>query len=102
MKSMMLTACTTCAKMNVTNNCDVQIAMWIMIGIVAIVAICVVGFILLKYKELNASALSEVNKRKWEIEDKEYKRKTELLDLKLKKLNEADYISEIDKVLNEK
>lgn len=103
MKMTILTACEACAKMGrSTNCCDVKITMWIMIGIISVVVICAVSFVYLKCKELKAHALSETNKRNWAVEDKRYKTKSELLDMKLKKLNDADYISEIDRALNEK
>ena len=102
MKMTLLAACETCAKMRGTNCCDVEITKSIMTGIVLIAAICAAAYIVVKFIDACFKACQERKKKEWEEKEADRKRDRELLDMKLKKLNDADYISEITRVLNEK
>lgn len=89
-----------------TNWLDVAIVAIICLSVIAIVAICVFGY--KSIAEQKSESLLKSNKAKWENEreDKEDKKRAELLRLKLDRLKELDksiggeYIKEINKEID--
>ena len=84
--------CMSCLDKLATNQADVDIAIVIMLGIVAIAIISFVGLILMRLIANSSKKHSEERKRKWEEEDKDRKQKSELLSMKLELLKEQCFI----------
>ena len=59
-------ACLSCAKESTTNWADLEITKWIMCGIATIVAICVLGYIIVKLIDVCSKACQERKKKEWE------------------------------------
>lgn len=86
-----LAACEACAKMRVTNCCDVKITESIMSGIAWIVAICIGGYVVVKLIDVCSKACQEKRKKEWEEKEAERKRDRVLLDKKLEIMKELCY-----------
>lgn len=93
--------CTSCLDKTATNQADVDIAIVIMHGIVAIAIISFVGLILMRLIANSSKKHSEKRKRKWEEEDKDRKQKSELLSMKLEMMKELCYKMEERPEVNE-
>lgn len=76
-------ACLSCAKESTTNWADLEITKWIMCGIATIVAICMLGYIIVKLIDVCSKACQERKKKEWEEKEADRKRDRELLDKKL-------------------
>ena len=76
-------ACLSCAKESATNWADLEITKWIMCGIAVIVAICMLGYIIVKLIDVCSKACQERKKKEWEEKEADRKRDRELLDKKL-------------------
>lgn len=75
-----------------SSNCvNASIAHALFCSIVYVVFICVIGFLLLKLIEHIAKGIAGWRKRVWELEDKNLKQKSDLLDKKLEFLKEFCY-----------
>lgn len=100
-------ACLSCAKESATNWADLEITKWIMCGIAVIVAICMLGYIIVKLIDVYSKVCQERKKKEWEEKEADRKRDRELLDRKLDKLKESklpfdEYITKLDTIIPNK
>lgn len=97
--------CTACAEQTNTNCANVEIAKCISFAIIAIVSICVAGYVMVKLISLIFAQCSETKKRKREVEDRNFKQKSLIWSLKLEWLKSSgkskEYLDELDKCLAE-
>lgn len=86
-----------------TNWANIEITKTICCSLVLIVTICVLGFLAWKLIDHYAKKNVDVRKRDWEVEDKNRKQKSDLIEKKLSKLDKdtEKYLSAIEDVINQ-
>lgn len=94
--------CTACS---ITNCANVEMAKCISSAIIAIVSICVAGYVIVKLISLIFAQCSETKKKKCEVADRAFKQKFEIWSMKLDLLKSSgkseEYLKELDKCLAE-